>query len=179
MTGIRSILPIAALTLAATLSGPVFADAIYKWVDDKGITHYGEKAPKDVKSSTVKVGDTTSSDADDEIKKLNDKRAAAANAEKSDSDTGGKKTAPSSSSVAPAADTKTRNTAVCDQHRKNLETLKSGKRVRATGDDGKPHELGPDEVASQIKIAEDALKACEQQQQLQDAINKAPPASSR
>ena len=174
MTGIRSALPIAALALAACLSGPVFADAIYKWVDDQGITHYGEKAPKNVKSSTVKVGDTTSSDADDEIKKLNDKRAAATNAEKSGSDAGSK-VAPQS----PATDTKTRNAAVSDQHRKNLETLKSGKRVRATGDDGKPHELGPDEIASQIKVAEDALKSCEQQQQLQDAINKAPPASSR
>lgn len=173
MTGIRSALPIAVMAMVAALSGPVFADAIYKWVDDKGVTHYGEKAPKNVKSSTVKVGDTTSSDADDEIKKLNAKRAASADAEKkAAADAASRKGA-----TAPGDTSKT--TAVCDQHRKNLETLKSGMRVRAVGDDGKPHELGQDEINSQIKVAEDALKACEQQQQLQSAINKAPPAPTR
>lgn len=179
MQRIRHALLSATLALAGALAIPAGADPIYKWVDDKGVTHYGEKAPADAKSAKVKVGDTTSSDAEDEIKRLNERRSAAEAAKKKAEEGGDSGAGTKAGSAAPSADDKARASTVCDQHRKNLEALKSGKRVRALGDDGKPRALNQDEVAAQIKFAEDELQRCEQLQKMQETTNKAPPAAAR
>ena len=68
-----------ALILAAgmAVSGAAWAEKVYKWVDAEGVTHYGEAAPKDTTATKVKVSDTTSSDAEDEIDRLDKNRATA------------------------------------------------------------------------------------------------------
>ena len=51
---------------------------IYKWVDDKGVTHYGSEKPKDKKSSTVEVIDTPQKkEVPQEVKEVRDGMAQA------------------------------------------------------------------------------------------------------
>lgn len=159
-----------AVALVMALAAPAGA-AIYKWVDEKGVTHYGEKAPEGAKPAQVKVTDTTSSDAEDELKALNERRNADAEARK--------KAAAGGAGSAPSAEDIARHNEACQQHRKNLETLRSGKRVRMAGDDGQPRALSDEDVANQIKFAESELQRCEQQQALKESVNKAPVAPAR
>ena len=44
---------VAALVISAAFACPAGAQAIYKWVDENGRTHYGEKPPDDVKSKKI------------------------------------------------------------------------------------------------------------------------------
>lgn len=158
----------AALALAVAMVTPAGA-AIYKWVDEKGVTHYGEKAPKDTATEQVKVSDTTSSDADSEIDRLNKKRAADEEARKKP---GGEKPAPKAASPEEKASA----ASTCEQHRKNVEVLRAGRRVRGLGEDGKALYLDQEAVAAQLKFAEEQLKSCEQMEALHNVTSKSPAA---
>lgn len=154
-----------AVALVMALAAPAGA-AIYKWVDEKGVTHYGEKAPEGAKATTVKVTDTTSSDAAAEIDQLNKNRAATKAAKDTQKD--GKPI----SLVAPGMDEA--NKKACEQHRQNLDTLKSGRRIRLVDADGKPRALKTEEMQAQIEFAESELRRCEQLQKLGDGAAAAP-----
>lgn len=43
---------------------PVGAETLYKWVDQRGVTHYDEKAPRGIGGTRVDISPTTPSDAD-------------------------------------------------------------------------------------------------------------------
>lgn len=167
MSGSRSALFFPLLAIAVALAAPAHAEKFYKWVDEKGVTHYGEKAPENAQSSTVKIGDTTSSDAEDEIKRLNERRS-----------TTTRKAEEGAAASTPAASAEKNKTA-CEQHRKNLDSLKSGKRIRSLGADGQPRDLSAEQIAAQIKFAEDELNRCSQLEQMQNSTNKAPLAPKR
>lgn len=156
-----------ALVVAAALGmGTAHADKVYKWVDANGVTHYGEKAPKEAEAAKVKLSDTTSSDADSELERLNKTRETRRQA--ADDDT-----------ASPAANGKKlselddANRKTCEAHSKNLEALKSGKRARAMGPDGKPRVLSEEERQAHIKLAEDELKRCENLAKLKAAEKSA------
>lgn len=159
-----------ALVIAAAgmaTSGITHAGKFYKWVDENGVTHYGEQAPKEGSATKIKVSDTTSSDADAEIERL-EKSRQAARAPKEDEST-------PAGVTPPPAGTDEANNKACEQHRKNLETLKSGRRVRAIDESGKPRALNEDEIKAQLELAESELKRCEQLQKVKDAANKGKP----
>lgn len=160
---VAAIMAAGTLTLLAT---PAQADKIMKWVDAAGVTHYGEKAPEGAKATTVKVTDTTSSDAAAEIDQLNKNRAATKAAKDTQKD--GKPI----SLVAPGMDEA--NKKACEQHRQNLDTLKSGRRIRLVDADGKPRALKTEEMQAQIEFAESELRRCEQLQKLGDGAAAAP-----
>lgn len=50
----RDKLPVSFAALLLALVVPVASAQVYKWVDDKGRVHYGEKPPAGSKSSSVK-----------------------------------------------------------------------------------------------------------------------------
>ncbi|MFZ5699139.1 MAG: DUF4124 domain-containing protein [Pseudomonadota bacterium] len=160
---VAAIMAAGTLTLLAT---PAQADKIMKWVDAAGVTHYGEKAPEGAKATTVKVTDTTSSDAAAEIDQLNKNRAATKAAKDTQKD--GKPI----SLVAPGMDEA--NKKACEQHRQNLDTLKSGRRIRLLDAQGKPRALKTEEMQAQIEFAESELRRCEQLQKLGDGAAAAP-----
>ncbi len=168
MSSIR--LPAYLLTaLAIVVAATAGAGPIYKWVDAKGVTHYGEKAPDGAQTSQVKVSDTTSSDAEDEIAQLNKQRASQEEARKKAE--GGETTTSTSEQE--------RTNAACDQVRKNLDVLRTGKQVRMAGDDGQQRQLSADQVAEQLKFAEQEVQRCEEVQRLQQSTNSAPVAPRR
>lgn len=144
---------LAAGVMAVAFALTAQAGAYYKWVDDKGVTHYGEKAPDGVNTATVKVGDTTSSDADTEIKRLNDKRTAEQEAKKQAAEeAAGKPTMP--------ANERERINKLCEQHKQNLANLKSGARLATKDEKGNKRPLSDQEKADQLKFAEGEVQRC-------------------
>ncbi len=142
--------------MLASLPAPAQAAKFYKWVDDQGVTHYTEKAPEGTRTTTVRVGDTTSSDAEDEIKQLGERRAAT-EAEK-------KKAADNAAGApkAPSADERKRQQENCDLHRKNLAVLQAGGRISTADAQGERNYLSPEEIQAQTKISADEIKRCEE-----------------
>lgn len=162
MKGFRTTLAVAFTAGALALAGGAAHAQIVKWVDEKGVTHYGEKAPDGAKATKVKVSDTTSSDADAEIERLNKNREAAKAAKNPEQ---GEKTG-TTTLAPPPKEVQEANNKACEQHRNNLASLKSGKRVRLLDAQGKPRSLTAEEVQAQIDFAEGELKRCEQMQKL-------------
>lgn len=163
---VAAIMAAGTLTLLAT---PAQAGTIMKWVDAGGVTHYGEKAPEGAKTTTVKVTDTTSSDADAEIDQLNKNRAATKAAKDTQN---AQKDGNPISLVAPGMDEA--NKKACEQHRQNLDTLKSGRRIRLLDAQGQPRALKTEEMQAQIDFAESELRRCEQLQKLGNGAAAAP-----
>lgn len=143
------------LATGMTVSGAAWAEKVYKWVDAEGVTHYGEAAPKDTTATKVKVSDTTSSDVDVEMERLDKTRVAAKAARERAAEETSPGTAPDSG-VAEA------NKKACDMHRKNLAVLKTGTRIRVTEGSGQPRVLSEEERKAQLELAEGELKRCEQ-----------------
>lgn len=151
----RTCLPAVTLgALLAALALPAGAESFYKWVDEKGVTHYGEKAPEGAKTAKVKVGDTTSSDADSEIKRLDGKRTAEQEAKKKAAEEAAGKPA------TPASE-RERINQLCDQHKKNLANLKSGARLATKDEKGNKRALSDQEKADQLKFSEGEVQRCE------------------
>lgn len=149
---------------AALMAGAVTAEAgkYYKWVDEKGQVHMGDKVPEGAKATPLKVGDTTSSDAEDEIRRLEEKRTAAAEARRKAE---GDKNAPDVGSK----EDKERMKTLCEQHRKNLDSLNSGKRVLVKDEKGVGRYLSDDEMAEQRKFAEGEVQRCQQYDKVKPA----------
>lgn len=157
---------LAALALAAALaSTPALAAKVYSWVDAQGKTHFGDKPPKDAQARQVKVSDTTSSDADDELKRLEERRAAAA-AERAREK--GDEKAPDVGS----ADDRERMQKLCEQHRKNLDALKSGKRVQTKDEKGNPRYLTDQEMQERTAFTQGEVDRCGQFQRISPAAAK-------
>lgn len=153
-------LPIRPLALAALLllaAGPVPAGQFYKWVDEKGVTHYGEKPPANIKADTVKVRDTTSSDADTELQRLDSTRAEGAAAKQKAAEDAAIKKA-----TDLPADERERTKTLCDRHRKNLENLRSGEPVHLRDPAGKSRAMTDEERNAQLRFAESEVQRCEQ-----------------
>lgn len=152
-----------ATVMGFAASGVAHADKVYKWVDEQGVTHYGEKAPKGSESTKIKVSDTTSSDADSEIDRLNKTRADIQSARTE------------SEPAKPAANGKAAenldeaNRKACETHRNNLTALKQGKRPRVLDESGMTRVLTEAERQAHVDLAESELKRCEQLEKLRAA----------
>lgn len=151
----RTLLAVAGLL--AVLAVPAGAAGFYKWVDEKGVTHYGEKPPEGIQAASVKVRDTTSSDAEGEIRKLGERRTASS-AEKAKAEEGKS----DAQAKALPADEKERMRKLCEQHRKNLATLKSGQRVVTKDAQGNKKYVSDEEKAKQLQFAEGEVQRCSQ-----------------
>ncbi len=139
-----------ALSLAPFALGQMcHASPFYKWVDEKGATHYTQTPPpqKEVKkvdidthipadsASAIKNLDTQSKanlKADDDADKANDK-----NKEKAAAD----------------AARKAKNTAECQQLRTSLAQLQSGRRLYGSDAKGDRSYITEDQKATQIQQA--------------------------
>lgn len=158
---------ITSLALAGLLAlamVPAEASKIYKWVDEKGVTHYGEKAPEGTKAATVKVSDTTSSDAEDELMRLDTSRSAS-EAEKLKA---AEKATLEKMKTLPD-DERERTKVLCERHRKNLQDLKSGGRLKARDEAGNSRYLTDEELAERIRYTESEIQRCEQFEQVSGA----------
>lgn len=131
----KSILPW--LLVLATITSSAWAGNIYRWVDEDGVTHYGESAPQNVDAQEVRThrappqrGEARQSDGEAETEQQ--RRPATTQ------QPGGEQAATSSRDE--------ERQELCDQHRANLELLESDQRVRSQDpDSGEARYLDDDE----------------------------------
>ncbi len=116
-------------------------EKVYKWVDAKGQTHYGQRPPAGTQTEVIKPQtghsepvnyETAANTKEKEEKKPEDKAALSKDPER------------------------------CDNARKNADTLKTYARIRIKGDDGEYRYLTPDEQQQKLDEANKAIEeSCE------------------
>jgi hypothetical protein len=149
----RQTLAFLASTLLVALTTQVTAgSAFYKWTDQDGVTHYTESPPPDGVSATeVRTRDTTSSDQEKALERLQERRDAADKARK-------RETEAAREQAEPAAVAKER----CDQYRENLEILRTKPVVRSKDPEtGEETILDTEQREKMIKDAEEILRNCD------------------
>ena len=144
------------LLVLTVLLGTLFAATslqaakFYKWVDDKGTTHYGTNPPDMDTAVEVSVKSGASSDQQKAIENLESKRAAAkeAKAQASKSD--------------PQADFEARNKEImkknCEIQKQNLGQLQANRRVKETNENGEVRYLEESEIEARIQEVQNYLK---------------------
>lgn len=124
--------------------------AMYKWVDDKGVTQYTQYPPPDHKVQVIAPPPPPAEDPEGAQKKLE------ATLQKLDAerkaDTAAKEEAKKSAEVAK------QRQQYCQAARSNLEKLTTGGRRRVTGPDGVATYLPEEERQKKIAEAKDAIK---------------------
>jgi len=129
---------ITALFLAGTLAAsPSMAAKIYKWVDEKGVTNFGEHPPKNVKAQSIKPSTGHSEPVN------YDTPAAPQTAEQES---------------AQAAPPSSKDPERCEIARKNLATLQHFGRVRVPNEDGSFHYLTEEEQKERLAETREVIE---------------------
>lgn len=135
--------------LALSLTAPVLADEVYKWVDEEGVTHYGERAPADKDYSLIKTYGEVPSGAKEAKQRLEQQRA-----EKEMADEKGQDYAKQKKIADEQARVRTEN---CKGAKNNLKTIQENARVRILGEDGEFRYLSEEERQQQIDTAKEMI----------------------
>ncbi|MCG8392402.1 MAG: DUF4124 domain-containing protein [Pseudomonadales bacterium] len=152
MTRLSLILGGALLAIASVSSAAKF----YKWVDENGVTHYDAHPPQGVETTEVNTRANASSDQDEALEALNAKRQAAQKA---------RQQAEQAAAEEKRVDTEPDEVKKerCEQHRKNLETLKNKPIVRQKNPQtGEMEVLDQEAKDKMIQDTQKALEMCEQ-----------------
>lgn len=143
-----------ALLGGLALLGPVQA-AMYKWVDDKGVTQYTQYPPPNRESEVMVPPPTPAQDPDgaqlkleDQLKQLDENQKARAESE------------------AEAAKTK----AAADQRKKNCEAARGNLEKLTTG--GRKRVIGPDGVATYLTEEDRQAKIAEAKKHIEESCQK-------
>ncbi|MCK0164990.1 DUF4124 domain-containing protein [Marinobacter sp. S6332] len=146
------------LTLLIAVAPSVAMSAsVYKWTDEDGVTHFGDRQPVGSNSETVNVRSGTSSAASnnrpspqERLGELEEQKRKEAEREKE--------------SAVEAARRKQRE-ANCETARSNLEVIQNNARIRIE-ENGEMRYLTPEEIDEQRKKLEEiAAKSCEPESQ--------------
>ena len=146
------------LTLLMTVApGMAMSASVYKWTDENGITHFGDRQPVGASSETVNVRSGTSSGAatsrsspQKRLGELQEQQQNEADREKE--------------TAVEAARRKQRE-ANCESARSNLTVIESNARIRIE-EDGEMRYLSPEEIAEQKeKLEEIAAENCKAEDQ--------------
>ena len=141
----------------AVAPGMAMSASVYKWTDENGITHFGDRQPVGANSETVNVRSGMSS-------------SAAANRPSPQKRLGEfqeqqQKEADREKETAVEAARRKQRVANCESARSNLEVIDSNARVRIE-ENGELRYLSPEEVAEQReKLEEIATENCEPEDQ--------------
>lgn len=154
------------IVLLATFSLNTHAkEAFYKWVDDRGVTHYSQSPPEDnvktkTKAETVTVSTHQPVGSDAAISSLEQKRTEAVK-EKEQSKEGVKKTgAKSTPDVSKAPDQYKEECARLKQEAQDL--TQKGNRISVKDDKGEVRKLTEEEVTKRLDKTQRSIKAlCE------------------
>lgn len=139
--------------LVAVAPNMAMSASVYKWTDENGITHFGDRQPAGSNSETVNVRSGTSSAASnnrpspqERLGELEEQKRKEAEREKD--------------SAVEAARRKQRE-ANCETARSNLKVIQNNARIRIE-ENGEMRYLTPEEIDEQRKKLEEiAAKSCE------------------
>lgn len=138
----KPIFLLSALCLALLLSPASYAGKFYKWVDNEGVTHYGESPPDTETAAVVNVKTGASSDQKQAIEQLEAKRKAAQEASNATQDD-------------EESEIEKENRKImennCKIQRQNLSQLKANRRIKVTDDNGEIRYLDDEEIQSRMK----------------------------
>jgi|TARA_B110000116_G_scaffold271874_1_gene294069 hypothetical protein len=127
-------LPLVAL-IFTLINNVALAEDYYKWIDDKGVTHYSEKAPKN--TATVKGSTQTG-------------HSAPITYNSAKTEDGPKVSAGKSQAL--------KDSARCKTAKGNLESIRKSSRIKIKGDNGEFRYLSQDEIAKRRKEASKVVK---------------------
>lgn len=140
------VLLIAALSLALSLFSPALeAQTIYKWVDENGTVHYGERPPEGVEAEPVsvsspKVGTSQPNETYTDPGAAAQRRAREAEEQQQQIDL-----------IAEQQGEAARIAAACESHRKRLEELVPRPKILLQNEDGTSRMLGDEERLQMIE----------------------------
>lgn len=139
-------------SLALLAAAPADAARFYKWVDEKGVTHYSEAPPAEAgRAEEIRTWNSASSDQQTELERLERRRAEAQQARER-------------AAREERAETQPQEVASerCAEHRSNLETLRTRPVVRAQDPvTGEVRTLDAEEREAMIADTEKALEQCQ------------------
>lgn len=121
------------------MATPVFAAAqsVYKWTDEDGVTHFGDRQPTGMQSESVSIRTGKRSDSNSSANPQERvQQMDAQEAENQERET---------MSAAEEAREKQR-AANCETARNNLALIRTGSRIKAQGADGEERYLSPEEI---------------------------------
>lgn len=138
--------------LIAVAPSMAMSASVYKWTDDNGVTHYGDRQPVGANSETVNVRSGTSSGSDSgrsspqqRLDELQEQQQ--------------KKTDREDETAVETARRKQRE-ANCETARANLNVIESNARIRVE-EDGEQRYLAPEEIAEQkVKFEKVVAENC-------------------
>lgn len=132
---------LASVFFLAALSTQAYATKLYKWVDEKGVTHYGETPPDLDTATKLNIKTGASSDQADAMEKLEAERKARSEA---------KAKLPTTNEEVEAKNREImkRN---CEIQKRNLGQLTANRRIKETDDSGNVRYLTEDDIASRTK----------------------------
>lgn len=130
----RKILALAICIMA--VPGFAMAQSVYKWTDENGVTHFGDRKPTGKQSESVSIRTGKQSVVDtaspqEKVQQITDRDTESAQSEKA--------------SAVEQAKQKQR-AANCETARSNLAMIKSGGRIRVE-ENGEQRYLTPEEIA--------------------------------
>lgn len=148
------------IVLLATFSlGTHAKESFYKWVDDKGVTHYSQSPPDEngkIKSETISVSTRLPVGSEAAVAKRIETQQAKAESKEGVKKTGAKQ-APDTSKAPAQFKEK------CEQYKKEAEDLADkGNRLSIKDEKGEVHKLTEEEVAKRLEETKRQVKAfCE------------------
>lgn len=128
------------------------ADSVYRWTDESGVVHFGDREPQGRSSErvSVKSGQSRSSERPSPQEQVEALEEGEADKERRENE-----------SAVEEARRKQRN-AKCETARANLDAINSNARIRMAGEDGEPRYLSPEEIETQkSRFQEMADENCE------------------
>lgn len=145
----KSVIGVLVGAMALSVVTLSWGGGIYRWVDEKGVTHFGEKPPAPGVGEKIRVNSQSPSSTP--------KQESAAPATNPSAPTG--KGAPSEPALDPEvakaqAEIAKKN---CEIYTTNLRVLKENARIREAATDGQVKMLSEEEKQSRIKEAEKYL----------------------
>jgi molecular chaperone DnaK (HSP70) len=132
----RKILMLALLMCATP--GLATGASVYKWTDENGVTHFGDRQPTGGKAEQIKVRPSTGPGSNSKRQSLQERVNAMEEQEQQDQQR-------RNETAVQEAQRKQRE-ANCATARSNLQIIQSNARIRTEGEDGEIRYLTPEEI---------------------------------
>ena len=133
----------AVAVLALAMTPPLLAETIYKWVDESGTVHYGERPPEGVDAELVTVVSSRSSRTEDPY-------AATREAQAEQKEANAERMVEASAAYEQQQQERARIEAACAAQKARLEQLIPRSKILLQNPDGTSRMLGDDERLEMI-----------------------------
>jgi hypothetical protein len=135
--------------LIAVIPGIAVSASVYKWTDDKGVTHFGDRQPTGTPAEKVNVRSGTSSRTSDDRQSPQERLGELQEKQESEAE--------SRRETAVQEANRKQRKANCDMARSNLKIIDSNARIRIE-ENGELRYLSPEEIAEKRASFEEAVE---------------------